>query len=1837
MELLAGLACALVAVTLVGHGIWVVIAAMIRAVSTPDRPPPRPRPVRREECPGCAARLVPDDRDCPNCGLPLDGRTARRLDRVRTAEREVRELADRAALDRDTADLVLTQLARRADELLHPPAEPAEPPPTARLLPPTAALPLPTAHATLSPAEPPPVDLPPAEPGPRRGVLAAFMEERNILWGEVVGGLLVVGCSIALVLSLWRTLEAVPYFPFLLSAAITAAVFAAGQYTLHHWKLAATSRGLLVIALLLAPLNLLLLARPGAEAGVGWLDAGVKLAAVAAFVGVVRAGGRDLIGTALLPGPVDRRWLLAAAVVGAPASQVIPTTGGSWLHTWLPAVWYAGACGAVLAGLTWYRGRERHVPLARPQGLAVLTFVGLSLFALFAAWGWMLTSAGDMPAAATGLAVPLALTAVLVTEAGLLVHRRTIGHPGLRAAGTGGTAAGGVLLLTAGTLAWPDPAALALVAAVAGVVFTVWAWREGVPWFQAGAVPAVGLAVVLGVHGLLGGWGVPAEVSPTRWLWGLFGSITTGETLVALALLLAGVAEVVVRFGHRPQAVAYAVGGLAAGVVGLFVITVRGVEEPWPAVGCHAAAAAGLLAANARWQRRILAEVGVWLILVGSVWAVWAVIPDDRPRWGPWIAAEALTLAGVAWVARRRRQVRIAAADAAVAAGLLAIVFTVIAPGFPHNPLIPVTLSLVAGAAFLLTRVFVSQWPTWFGSPIALLGLAHYTVYTAGVQPTAAAILLALLGHATLAVVAALAVRRYRRLYAGPLLWTGLGSSVLAVPFVLYPLAGFVPEWVGFTAWLAAVWFMFAWRRRDPSAFAAGQGAVVWATALVAFVWVERQPWWATTALGFRDPRGLQALGVGLAAVALLWAVVRGAVGRTDGLLRRWLRNPAALDRLVTGGAVVAAVALLAVAVLPGVNTEMTPLGGAAPPPPAVEHAHAFGPGTWLVLGLFAVALVAGIRVTSARDGDHDAPVLGLAVLLVGVPVALAGTFAPEVAVASALRWGLAGAFLAGTAVLVARKPLGRFLPRAGLPVRVTGTARLIGYGWFAATALVVVVLTAQVAALGLSDQSPSGPADHSVFARMGWTASNVVPLVMLIAGLSATATRERSAGYAFAGGLMFTGTAVGGYALAVVTAGGALGPVEQVRLAVITAGSVAAWSLGWQAAARRVPGGMLLAGQTLAGLLGVAALVGVPLVRLFLSPAEPLPDEWVELGRWGWAALGLAGWAGVGYANRRLPPARPHVVGVVAVAAGVFAACAVRPWDEPGRSLSFHTMAAVWAVAGIALAAVARGTWVVVLAVGVAAAAVAGPTPPVGRWPVPLALAGYALVLALVARTARSGRRWAVPSFAAVGVTAAALAVWVAVGHGGVAERLAGPLTIGLLAVGLGVLELRVWSAITGAVGLVLTAWAVPDPDIPPVWLHRSAWAFVAVVAAVAVGLEGLPRILRSPAWAAAVRRVAGGLFPVAAAAVVTLLLQQVLVFDPVTRRTPLALPAVLAGLGGIAALVVLSFRFAVTPAADPYRLPDARRGGYVYLAELFLVLFFVHVRLNLPEVFVGQMVRYWTFLVMLLAFVWVGLADLFERRRAVVLARPMRRTGVLLPLIPLVAFWAKPPAGVLEFADARAPGVRPFLGYLEKLPQHFDAYSGLWLLAGTLYGLIALSRRSFGWALLAALAANAGVWSLLAHTGVSAAAHPQVWVIPLALIVLVSEHVNRRELRADVAAGLRYLGVGLIYGSSAADLFIAGVGETWWLPVVLAVLCLGGMLTGILLRVRAFLFLGAGFLALDVFAMIWHAAVDRAHTWVWYASGVALGAVILALFAVFEKRRNDVLAVVDRVRHWD
>src|SRR5262249_53259316 len=149
----------------------------------------------------------------------------------------------------------------------------------------------------------------------------------------------------------------------------------------------------------------------------------------------------------------------------------------------------------------------------------------------------------------------------------------------------------------------------------------------------------------------------------------------------------------------------------------------------------------------------------------------------------------------------------------------------------------------------------------------------------------------------------------------------------------------------------------------------------------------------------------------------------------------------------------------------------------------------------------------------------------------------------------------------------------------------------------------------------------------------------------------------------------------------------------------------------------------------------------------------------------------------------------------------------------------------------------------------------------------------------------------------------------------------------------------------------------------------------------------------------------------------------------------------------------------------------------------------------------------------------------------------------------------------------------------------------------------LLALTRRSLGFVLAAVLAADLGLWAVLYQNQLAFSHHPQLWVIPLALTVLGAEHLNRDRLGQSQRTTVRYLALSAIYVASTAETFLSGLGEGPIRPAVLVVLSLVGVFAGMLLRVRAFLFLGALFLLLGVFALIQHtahAAGDRSRV-VW------------------------------------
>lgn len=229
-------------------------------------------------CPMCARSVRQGAVVCPKCAYPLDApRYSTLADDLEATKRQLNRLAENGRISRLAVSEVLDAIRRdslvREDQDREPaddlaaanPVIPAEaaskpPEPTARAESPVvtkAPLPVPAAPvefvepvkpeapateenvsapvfaraAQLTPVVPVAADelVEPSETRGLAGVLQSFMEEKNIRWGELLSGLLIVGSSVGLVISLWATLKKeIPYFPVAVFLAATAAMHGAG-------------------------------------------------------------------------------------------------------------------------------------------------------------------------------------------------------------------------------------------------------------------------------------------------------------------------------------------------------------------------------------------------------------------------------------------------------------------------------------------------------------------------------------------------------------------------------------------------------------------------------------------------------------------------------------------------------------------------------------------------------------------------------------------------------------------------------------------------------------------------------------------------------------------------------------------------------------------------------------------------------------------------------------------------------------------------------------------------------------------------------------------------------------------------------------------------------------------------------------------------------------------------------------------------------------------------------------------------------------------------------------------------------------------------------------------------------------------------------------------------------------------------------------------------------------------------------------------------------------------------------------------------------------------------
>jgi hypothetical protein len=414
------------------------------------------------------------------------------------------------------------------------------------------------------------------------------------------------------------------------------------------------------------------------------------------------------------------------------------------------------------------------------------------------------------------------------------------------------------------------------------------------------------------------------------------------------------------------------------------------------------------------------------------------------------------------------------------------------------------------------------------------------------------------------------------------------------------------------------------------------------------------------------------------------------------------------------------------------------------------------------------------------------------------------------------------------------------------------------------------------------------------------------------------------------------------------------------------------------------------------------------------------------------------------------------------------------------------------------------------------------------------------------------------------------------------------------------------------GTLAAICLGWADVAPDHSLLYiLHLSirllmAFAFSAIMYGLIV-----PRVVFAVGeWNLAARRAAGISAVGALASLLLVLVLEGYLFQPGVG-VPIDVAQIAAVSVMLVALVVGLLSLALLPGRDPLGMNEEGRMYYVYAAQAAATLLFAHLYMVRPGLFDDTLRPYWPYIIVVLAFASVGCSELFQRSGIRVLAQPLDRTGGVLPLLPALGMW---------FFASRTD------------------YSLVLFAIGLVYLMQSWLRQSFISGLAALLAGNGALWAwLIRDEARSFFQHPQFWLIPPALSTLLAAHLQRRRLPSTTLTAIRYAATLVIYLSSTSEMFIVGIGNSLWPPMIVALLGLAGVFAGMLLQIRPFLYLGAGFILLALVSMVAHAARAIDHVWPWWAFGIGVGLAILIFFGIFEKQKEEVTKLIARLREWE
>ena len=222
---------------------------------------------------------------------------------------------------------------------------------------------------------------------------------------------------------------------------------------------------------------------------------------------------------------------------------------------------------------------------------------------------------------------------------------------------------------------------------------------------------------------------------------------------------------------------------------------------------------------------------------------------------------------------------------------------------------------------------------------------------------------------------------------------------------------------------------------------------------------------------------------------------------------------------------------------------------------------------------------------------------------------------------------------------------------------------------------------------------------------------------------------------------------------------------------------------------------------------------------------------------------------------------------------------------------------------------------------------------------------------------------------------------------------------------------------------------------------------------------------------------------------------------------------------------------------------------------------------------------------------------------------SRPLAMAGLIAP------------AGITVFTVVQELA-GPITSVALSDPSHLHSLNYLLLLSvAAIYFYYGLTSRKSGYLILSSAILNMGLALVWFKNGFS---DPQFYCVPIGLSILWIVELLKKELPNMSHDPLRYVGALVILVSPVYGI----LGSGWLHLFSLMVLSVLVILLAIGLRIRVLMYTGAAFLLADLAGMLIRSTLDN-PTLLW-VGGVGLGGAVIALAALCENHRENVLAKI-------